>query len=178
MKNIFIFFSSFLLSSYVFSQWTTSFDKLKMYEVKIHGFLNDEQALFLSRIISDDETVLIARFYEDLEGYIFSEQNISEEIILSNLTSIKNITLISFQEAKANPDKYLQIYNDFRPIRFNLSTTLPSPVYFKDKQKEEKAYSIFKSLWTQKYAESYKNMQNQNPIYTDEEIEELKKKNK
>lgn len=162
----------------LYSQWTQSFNNLKMYKVKMDGFVNDEQALYFSRIISENENVLIARFYVDTDGYIFSEHEISEELIIENLTKFPNFNFSYITEVIPQTEKYLQVYNDFRRIRFDLSTTLPSPVVFKDKQKEARAYSIFKTLWTEKYSEAYKAMQKEPAPYTQEEINEINQKNK
>ncbi len=68
------------------------------------------------------------------------------------------------------------IYNNFKPIRFDLSSTLPSPVILKDKQKEAIAYGIFKEKWIEKYPETYKSLQKSPNPYTEKELEEIKLK--
>jgi|GEM_PF-5354762 len=141
------------------SQWTQTFENLKMYRVEIAGIANDEQALYLSRLISECNNVLIARIYQEGEGLIFTEGEIDFNEIFEKIAKVQNVQVGERYQVTPNKEDYITTYCNFGliPVK-DIENTIPSPLKINDPQKQSRAHSVMKQLWVEKYPESHKRL--------------------
>ncbi len=104
MYKIIILIVSFAISFDISAQFKMNFDDLFMYNVKIDGFINDEQALFFSKLITETDNVLIARFYTDNTGYIYSIKEINKELLDEIIlkTKLNSLIVLDFKKETLN----------------------------------------------------------------------------
>ena len=175
-----IFLLSFIGSA--FTQWTQSFENLEMYKVNINGLVNDEQALYASRLITECNNVLIARINEFGEGNIFTEGEVSFNEILTKLSVIPNIEISERYSVKPTFEDYIQTYNQYRLSPIDMSRTLPPAVKLNDPEKQSRAYTVFKNIWIETHPDSYNGLQTKssdenNPEKIEKEKDLLNQKN-
>jgi len=155
------------------AQFNSNIEDLKMYHVQIDGILDDEQGLFIARLITECEAVLIASV--NISGFtrIVSEGELNFNPIFFKLQGTPNISIKDRYETAFNKEEYISVYNEFRRVPLkNLSDRPPVPIVMPDKEKQEKAYSVAKKIWIEMNPEAYDNLIPKNVELSPEEKEE------
>ena len=147
----------FCINTMQSQQWTQSFENLSMYRINIDGLSGEEQAIYVSRIITEMENVLIAKIYPEGDGIIFTESEIDFNKVYEKLAIIPGLTIKDRYKETSSKDEYLSVYNNYgrEPVS-DLSKRLPSPINIIDPQKQSRAYSVLKKIWIEKYPDVYK----------------------
>ncbi|PKP19360.1 MAG: hypothetical protein CVU05_11590 [Bacteroidetes bacterium HGW-Bacteroidetes-21] len=142
------------------SQWTINAGALKMYTLKIEGNSGPDNTRYLQGLINNQPDVLLARVKIDGSVFIFSETPINAEAIRAMLKSNSGIKAGKITEATFSKEEYYKAYTLFDfPAADYYSDKKPEKLYYQDKQKEEKAYSVAKSIWIEFFPDAYQEIQ-------------------
>lgn len=157
-KNILLIYLACLVMPLT-AQWTQTFENLQLYKVSFKNIQDSKQADYLTLLITDCNNVLICCINEDGTGNIFAEGEINMNEITNQYSKIPFVEISDISKAKSTNEDYFDTYIKlYRPALSDISQKLPPAVYMKDEKKQSRAHSVFKTIWMQKYPDTYNTM--------------------
>lgn len=161
----------FLTSAFTIkAQWALNQGSVKMYTLSIEGNNGPDNTRYLQGLVNNYSGVLLARIKIDGTVCIFSENALNTDAIREILKSNAGIKAGKVTEAPFSKEEFYKAYMLFDfPATEYYSEKKPERLYYADKQTEEKAYGLAKSIWVEFFPEAYKEFQPAPKALTEDE---------